>query len=40
MTLLLPGIEYDIFISYRHNNNLPSQGFHLHCVSGGQATIQ
>ena len=27
MSSLIDGFEYDIFISYRHNDNLPTQGF-------------
>ncbi|MDZ4715207.1 MAG: hypothetical protein SH819_07020 [Cytophagales bacterium] len=26
MNSLIQGFEYDIFISYRHNDNLPAQG--------------
>ena len=33
MSSLIPGFEYDIFISYRHNDNLPTQG------SGRQAEV-
>ena len=32
MPSLLPGYEYDLFISYRHNDNRPSAG------SGGWVT--
>ena len=33
MPSILPTFEYDIFISYRHNDNLPPQG------SGRQAEV-
>jgi len=34
MSSILTGFEYDIFISYRHNDNLPAQGSGRQADSG------
>jgi len=34
MPSLIPGYEYDIFISYRHNDNLPSYDYGRQSRSG------
>lgn len=34
MPSILPGYEYDIFISYQHNDNLPTYDFGRHGSSG------
>ena len=34
MPSIIPGFEYDIFISYHHNDNLPTQGSGRQAESG------
>ena len=38
MPSLIPGYEYDLFISYRHKDNLPSYGHDRQLSSDGWVT--